>query len=333
MSTDTEQAKANAKSSHPRGGPADHDLDHSPAAAHKTSKAGLNKAESAAQLTTSSVQERTEQRNNSKQSNIEGFEGSILVAAKEIIDHSARVEAFAHGRQTDAGDGPLRQEIEQGAATIDKRVRELEMNMSAAKNGGMDMQPLRHAMQVFQRAHTQFINACAGAGHQIGPDHGLKHNLFRLVGLADKDDNHEAPDQSVTSEMSMLRNSKQSDVSSQAINVMARAAVESVRLARMSVSGVRNDTRIHDLKRATADLRELAALVTSADDKTKRQHRAALHEIIRDSRTLFAEERSTALEHDNDEDRSTAQAAEFKQLIEGGNSTEPGITKIEQATR
>lgn len=325
--SDKQTAKTTASGSS-GGATADLDVDHSPEAARKASRAGLLKASQA---------DRAELRDNSKQSNIEGYQAVIMTMAKQILDRATQIETFSRGPMTEAGREPLRQAIEEGAQLVNARVAELEVNLSSMSHGGMDAKALGHPLSVFGRAYTHFSNVVAGAGHVvidrktgISPETVLRlKSIFGTAGLTlegatstkfvQKDD------------MGDLQHASAASLQTSAVGAMLQAAGESVRLARASIASVGNDVRLHDLKRAEANLRELAAQVVATDDKTRHGQRAQLRAVARDARSMFAEQRARPLELDRDQTRSEAQQKDYVHMVAPGNSAESSVAKIEQA--
>lgn len=303
MSTETEQAKANAKSSHPRGGPADHDLDHSPAAAHKTSKAGLNKAAAAQQA--DSELSGTEQRNarlaTSDHSSVAAFESAAQFAAKEMWSYATQFQAAMDTPRNEAGWEPMRAIVESAAANVTLHIEDLKANLELAKAASAPMVALQHSFAVFDRAFSYFDTtldrirgkfAHDGGGKIAGLSTSVRENCNSLYAMVGKPPVGEGAARVDGKELAGLA-SGQDKTHRMMIDNNFTAVIDAARLARTTIrSGDVDDSR-KDLLRAEAHLKQLAAVFAALDARTAHTHAKQVAAVRDEWAHLTAEMPST----------------------------------------
>lgn len=293
MSRSTAQDQSHQDSDQATSHSPDLDAEHRPDVARRASVANLQKqAAKSGSGANPTTEDRKAQREKSNQTVIKGAEASIKFASQQMFMHARELEAFAGAPKNEAGTSPLQQAVSSAVMKVESYTKDLSISLANFHAAGIELSVLQQAIAVMQAAHERFDRVVKRVSGLIEPsDKDVAKSLQDLhatvnsvckevgVGVGPSADNIKA-----------VENTREDKALVSAFESSLTAAIDAVRLARMSVRGVADDVRIHDFKRASGTLRELASLASQLSPPAFRAHRTKLLEISRSAGAMFAEQ-------------------------------------------
>jgi hypothetical protein len=271
MSTDeqTEQLKAKQHRTEQGGGGHDFDAEHQHDKARGASNAQLKRVASANGVFT--PEERGAQRKTTNDQSLEGVRAAAAFAAAEVSAAAHQIDQQMNGELNEGGWELRMKLVQDRVATAEDSARRLSNEVSVAKESNVPIEQIKSTMIGFSQAYRNFGMAVIGAIKKAQDAHqtfsvntrtldATVEGLYQTGGWDAK--------KTVSNSAGQPAPSKDDSTLAHALAANLSALTEGAKMANMSLAGVAQDTRDHDLGRMISHLIEVSHLVQQADHAT-----------------------------------------------------------------